>query len=72
MAADGEAQVIFAATTFQVIRPGSYVACAVTGQHIPLADLRYWSVERQEAYASPEAALEGWRRAQAARNKPAA
>ena len=24
---------------------------------IPLEELRYWSVERQEAYASPEAVL---------------
>ena len=27
--------------------------CAVSGVPIPLAALRYWSVERQEAYASP-------------------
>ncbi|HKG81625.1 MAG TPA: DUF2093 domain-containing protein, partial [Beijerinckiaceae bacterium] len=31
--------------------------CAVTGEAIPLDQLRYWSVERQEAYASPEAVL---------------
>lgn len=67
MAAEEEARIIFAATTFQVIRPGRFVVCAVTGQAVALADLRYWSVERQEAYASAEAALEGWRRAQAAR-----
>jgi hypothetical protein len=38
---------------FAVLRPGPYVTCAVSGVPIPLAALRYWSVERQEAYASP-------------------
>ena len=38
---------------FVVLRPGAYVACAVSGVPIALAALRYWSVERQEAYASP-------------------
>jgi hypothetical protein len=27
----------------------------VTGVQIPLEELRYWSVDLQEAYASPEA-----------------
>ena len=36
--------------------------CAVTRQPIPLAELRYWSVERQEAYASAEASLEAERK----------
>jgi hypothetical protein len=38
-----------------VIRPGVFVRCAVTGAEIPLEELRYWSVDLQEAYASPEA-----------------
>ena len=29
----------------------------MTRQPIPLAELRYWSVERQEAYAGAEASL---------------
>jgi hypothetical protein len=29
------------------------VRCAVSGAAIPLTALRYWSVERQEAYAGP-------------------
>ena len=40
---------------FAVIKPGAWVLCEVTGQRIPLDELRYWSVERQEAYASAEA-----------------
>ncbi len=46
---------------FVVLRPGKYVTCAVTGAKIPLEALRYWSPERQEAYASPEIALQRWK-----------
>ncbi len=53
----GEAQVRYLDGEFQVVAPGDYVLCAVTGQKINLADLRYWSVELQEAYASAEASL---------------
>ena len=42
---------------FRVLSHGDHVICAVTHQPIPLADLRYWSVERQEPYASAEASL---------------
>ena len=38
---------------FAVLSAGAFVRCAVSGAAIPLAALRYWSVERQEAYASP-------------------
>lgn len=37
---------------YHVVVPGDFVRCAVSGQRIPLSELRYWSVERQEAYAS--------------------
>jgi hypothetical protein len=40
------------------MRPGSFVRCAVTGVPIPLEELRYWSVDLQEAYATPEAVLQ--------------
>jgi hypothetical protein len=43
--------------TFRVLSHGDHVLCAVTRQPIPLAELKYWSVERQEAYASAEASL---------------
>jgi len=36
---------------YQVITPGTFVRCAVTGVDLPLDELKYWSVERQEAYA---------------------
>ena len=43
--------------TFRVLTPGDHVICAVSRQAIPLNELRYWSVERQEPYASAEASL---------------
>ena len=53
----GEAEIKYLDGDFRVIRPGAFVRCAVTGVPIPLDELKYWSVERQEAYASPEAVL---------------
>lgn len=50
------ATLIYGPNGFRVIKTGRFVTCAVTGQPIALQDLRYWSVERQEAYASPEVA----------------
>ena len=42
---------------FRVVRPGSFVRCAVTGTPIPLDELRYWNVDRQEAYAGIDAKM---------------
>jgi hypothetical protein len=53
----GEAVVQYLDSNLRVIKPGAFVRCAVTGQPIPLDELKYWSVERQEAYASPEAVI---------------
>jgi len=53
---DRAATLLFGPNSFRVIRPGHFVLCAVTGEPIALEALRYWSVERQEAYASPEIA----------------
>ena len=53
---DHAATLIYGPNGFRVIKPGRYVACAVTGEPIPLDELRYWSVDRQEPYASPEIA----------------
>ena len=41
---------------FEVISPGAYVTCAVTGKVIPIEHLKYWSVEFQEAYVDAAAA----------------
>jgi len=52
-----EARVHYLAGTFRVLSDGDHVRCAVTGRKIPLDTLRYWSVERQEAYADADASL---------------
>ena len=57
MGADGVAILQYLDGEYYVVKPGSHVVCAVTGVHIPLESLRYWSVDLQEAYASPGAAL---------------
>ena len=50
------ATLIYGPNGFRVVRPGHYVPCAVSGEPIPLEELRYWSVDHQEAYASAEIA----------------
>jgi len=54
----GEAKIEYLDGDFRILRPGGYVRCAVTGEPIPLDELRYWSVERQEAYSSPAASMQ--------------
>lgn len=49
--------------TFRVLSNGDHVICAVTGTRISLHELRYWSVERQEAYVDAETSLEAEKRA---------
>ncbi len=46
------ARLRYLANGFRVLTPGDHVVCAVSGEKIALDHLRYWSVERQEAYAS--------------------
>ncbi len=55
--AAAEAAVHYLDGEFRVIRPGSFVRCAVTGAPIPLDELRYWNVALQEAYANTDAKL---------------
>jgi hypothetical protein len=49
--------------TFRVLSNGDHVICAVTGARIPLHELRYWSVDRQEAYFDAEASLQAEKKA---------
>ena len=53
----GEARVRYLDADFQVLSIGSYVTCAVTGTHIALDELKYWSVDRQEAYVDVRASV---------------
>ena len=57
-----EARVHYMAGTFRVLTPGDYVRCAATGRPIPLDELKYWSVARQEPYATPQASVEAAKR----------
>ena len=50
------ATLIYGPNGFRVVHPGHFVLCGVTGEPIALEELRYWSVDRQEAYASAEIA----------------
>lgn len=47
-----EAKLRYGPNAFRPISAGDHVRCAVTGERIALDELRYWSVERQEPYAS--------------------
>lgn len=54
--ADRPATLSYGPNGFRMISSGQFVVCAVTGEKISLETLRYWSVERQEPYASAEIA----------------
>jgi hypothetical protein len=50
------AKLHYLANGFRVLAPGDHVICALSGEKIPLDHLRYWSVAKQEAYATAELA----------------
>ena len=52
------ARLHYMANGFRVLSNGDHVVCAVSGEKIPLDSLRYWSVARQEAFASAEIATQ--------------
>ena len=47
---------------FDVIHDGQYVLCSISGKKIEISDIKYWSVDKQEAYVSPEFALEAYKK----------
>ena len=49
----GAARLRYLDSDFQVLAPGTFVRCAISGRPIPLDALRYWSVDAQEPYAGP-------------------
>ena len=60
-----EAKIHYLDGTFRMLSAGDHVRCAITGVPIAIEELRYWSVERQEAYVDATASLEAERRAAA-------
>jgi hypothetical protein len=57
-----EAVVRYLDGDYVVLRPGSFVRCAITSRPIPLDELSYWNVDRQEPYVDADAALEAYKR----------
>ena len=51
------AKIKYFPNNFQIIEPGDYVECAVSGKKISLNNLTYWNVELQEPYYSYEEAF---------------
>jgi hypothetical protein len=58
------ARVHYLPGTFRLLSDGDHVVCAVTGAHIALHELKYWSVDRQEPYVDAEASLKAEQRAE--------
>ncbi|MDF0544761.1 DUF2093 domain-containing protein [Sphingobium sp. H39-3-25] len=67
---DRPARLHYMAYSFRVLSPGDHVLCAVTGARIPLEELRYWSIARQEAYASAPLSTEAELKDRARRGIP--
>ena len=55
-----EAIIEYLDAEFTVVKSGDFVRCAVTGKKIPLEALRYWNVDKQEAYVDAAAAMHGF------------
>ncbi|MES2336718.1 MAG: DUF2093 domain-containing protein [Pseudomonadota bacterium] len=55
---DRAAKLHYMANGFRVLSAGDHVVCAVSGVRIPLDELRYWDVARQQAYATAQIASE--------------
>jgi len=64
-----EAKIRYLDGDYQILSAGSYVICAVTGSQIPIDELRYWSVARQEPYVDCVNSLEAEKRAGALPNQ---
>jgi len=54
---DDLAELLFTRKGYRVLKNGQHVLCSVTGARIVLAELKYWNVNRQEAYSSVEISL---------------
>jgi len=58
--ANNEAKLLYLDAEYDIISPGGYVVCAVTKKPIPLPALKYWNVDKQEAYFDAAAAAIGY------------
>jgi hypothetical protein len=55
-----EATVRYLDGDYVVLKQGTFVRCAISGKPIPLDELFYWSVDRQEPYADASTAHEAF------------
>jgi hypothetical protein len=46
------AKIKYLPNTFQIIKEGDHVICAISGKAITLEQLNYWNVDLQEPYYS--------------------
>ncbi len=53
-----EAVVRYGDNEITILKQGLYVRCAVSGERIVLDELKYWSVDLQEAYRGPAEATQ--------------
>ena len=56
------ARLHYMANGFRILASGDHVICAMTGKRVAVDDLRYWSVAKQEPYASAEIATKAFMR----------
>jgi hypothetical protein len=64
-----EAKVHYGDNEVTILRQGLFVRCAVSGEKIPLDELRYWSVDLQEAYRGPKEAMQRWKETQGGKTR---
>ena len=46
------AKLKFLPNNFEIIEEGDHLICAISKKKIPLENLNYWNVDKQEAYYS--------------------
>lgn len=56
-----EAKLHYGDNEITILKQGTHVCCAVSGERILLDELRYWNVDLQEAYRGPEEATQRWK-----------
>lgn len=52
-----EAKLIYGDGVFQIVERGTFVVCAITKKRIPINELKYWSVDKQEPYFDAESSF---------------
>jgi hypothetical protein len=57
-----EAKLRYLDHEYEVITPGDFVRCAVSGDPIRIENLRYWNVEKQVAYKSAQESFADYRK----------